>query len=425
MQYDLKAVKQIPIKDIAADLGLSFTGNACRCINPQNHKNGDRHPSMIFLTNANRWTCHLCYGQKSLSNIDLVMEVLKISFLEAVKYIGERHRISLTKATVRQAKYQQIPGKQSTSAYHPNDQHISLNPHTVHGMHQVPPDEWKKKAAYYSRLAHIYLNYSPKAEPNLAWLLEYRGLNTQTSRSLGFIPEGISWASGKAWGLPDVKPFYLPAGLCIYYGRNRIRIRNSDLNKSPRYYLLPGSSTEPAIVGSGDKVNIVIVESELDALLINQEAGDIIDTIALGTASIKPDDELTKILKSRSLLLISLDSDEAGIKASHWWLKHFSNAKRWPVIKGNDPTEQWKLGVPVRDWIEAGLMTHGTGNKKTFIHIKDSGVQSDSAGYNKMVKEWIDLTISEAKIIKDKRLSLSQLTEVKIIKDVFQGTIMK
>jgi hypothetical protein len=43
--YDRERIKDISINNIARDIGVRVSGNAARCINPGNHKNGDRHPT--------------------------------------------------------------------------------------------------------------------------------------------------------------------------------------------------------------------------------------------------------------------------------------------------------------------------------------------------------------------------------------------
>jgi hypothetical protein len=100
----------------------------------------------------------------------------------------------------------------------------------------------------------------------------------------------------------------------------------------------------------------VVVESELDAFLLWQEAGDLAGVIALGSAQTKPDQETNRTLQKASLLLIALDSDEAGAKESLWWKRIYRNAKRWPVPVGKDPTEAAQAGLDLRGWVKAGLM---------------------------------------------------------------------
>ncbi len=149
---------------------------------------------------------------------------------------------------------------------------------------------------------------------------------------------------------------YLPPGIVIPYtdgsGIKRVRIRTSSGN--PRYYFVPGGSSAPMLI-NGDAGAVIVIESELDAILLNQEAGDLCSVIALGNDRIRPDVLSYEILQQSDVILISLDSDEAGAKQYwQWWRVHYPHAKRWPVIRGKDPTEAMGNGLNLRDWVIAG-----------------------------------------------------------------------
>jgi hypothetical protein len=105
-----------------------------------------------------------------------------------------------------------------------------------------------------------------------------------------------------------------------------------------------------------EKKNNVIVESELDGLLIHQEAGDMVGVIALGFAQGRPNIEAHIELEQASVILIALDTDSAGAKeAWQWWAKQYRQARRWTWIIGKDPGEAYKNGLDIRTWISAGL----------------------------------------------------------------------
>jgi len=99
----------------------------------------------------------------------------------------------------------------------------------------------------------------------------------------------------------------------------------------------------------------VVVESELDAILIDQEARDLCSAIALGNSSRKPDAKTFEILKQSVVILLALDFDRAGIKSMQWWKDTFIKSKYWPVPAGGDPGEAFKKKVNIRKWIQAGL----------------------------------------------------------------------
>jgi len=135
----------------------------------------------------------------------------------------------------------------------------------------------------------------------------------------------------------------------------RVRIRKWDPGDGPRYILLKGSDTRPMITNPG-KPGIVIVESELDAWIVHQEAGDLITVVALGSAQAKPDRDTHRLLKNAETVLVALDSDEAGAKATwSFWINQYQSARRWPVPMGKDPGDAFQSGLNIRMWINAGL----------------------------------------------------------------------
>lgn len=153
------------------------------------------------------------------------------------------------------------------------------------------------------------------------------------------------------------KHLWIPGGLVIPTGNpvQRVNIRlPQPLPNGARYAMLSGSSKAPMVIDRGNQV-VMIVESELDAVLLSQEAGDLIDLVALRSSTTRPDAETFSFLQGKKIL-ISLDSDQAGMKeAWGFWLEHFPKAKRWPVIEGKDPTEALQNGLHLRAWVEVGL----------------------------------------------------------------------
>ena len=171
------------------------------------------------------------------------------------------------------------------------------------------------------------------------------------------------------WGLPErfnesgarIK-LWIPAGLVIPYIKpktvKRIRIRCKE--GKTRYCTISGSSSGAMIFGTNEQFYIV-VESELDAMLINQEAEDIITTIALGSAQARPDSIAHELLKKAIRILVALDTstdekkEKAGYREFFWWKNHFEQVVRWPTVFGKDPADAQKNGLSIRNWIIAGL----------------------------------------------------------------------
>lgn len=214
---------------------------------------------------------------------------------------------------------------------------------------------WAESQLYLGKFSHV-----------VAWL-NGRGLTVETIKGarLGWNPKNW-WVRREEWGLfPETKEdgsekkLWIPEGLVIPCFRKceiqRIRIRRPNPDASPKYYFLPGSANSSMLMGKPE-LAYVVVESELDSLLIDQEAGDLIQSVALGSANIRPDSEVTRLLTGAELVLVALDSDDAGGKGSwQWWMQAFPNARRWPVLKGKDPTEAHQNGFKIRSWISAAL----------------------------------------------------------------------
>jgi hypothetical protein len=172
------------------------------------------------------------------------------------------------------------------------------------------------------------------------------------------------------WGLSPIinalnRPtrLWMPRGLVIPCSVNgeiiRLRIRRHATSSGQRYILIPGSSMRPMFWSAGKKI-IIVVESELDGLLLFQEAGDLIDVVAIGSAQARPDSSVHEILQKTEKILVSLDTDDAGAKAAwRFWPETYGRkVVRWPCIKGKDPSEAWQNGLNIRAWVMAGINSH-------------------------------------------------------------------
>jgi DNA primase len=236
--------------------------------------------------------------------------------------------------------------------------------------HPAPDDAWRAHAEKFAAGCRQALLANPAA---LARLAEERGLTAASVARFGLgLNPADAWRDRASWGLPPEtsdktgkpKRLWLPRGLVIPTTAGgdliRLKIRRPAAEADPehggfgpRYYFVPGSSR--AVMRIGDAARAyVVVESELDALLIAQEAGELAGVIALGTAGAKPDAETAAQLAAAAAILVALDFDEAGERASAWWLAHYRQAVRWPPAAGKDPGEFFRA-VDVRAWVLAGL----------------------------------------------------------------------
>lgn len=139
-------------------------------------------------------------------------------------------------------------------------------------------------------------------------------------------------------------------------------IRRSDwVNEDtlPKYIEVSGSAQSLSVYGDLSKP-VIIVESELDAILIQQEASDLVCSIALGGVSKKPDIELHELLKRAPLILLSLDFDDPGKKRYSFWMRQYPNLRPWPTPYFKSPGDALKKShINMKGWINCGLSSHG------------------------------------------------------------------
>lgn len=230
---------------------------------------------------------------------------------------------------------------------------------------EYPSKQWQTKAQKLIAGAIEYL-WREEYTSILRWLNLEKGLEDKTIRlgRLGWLPQGY-YLERSSWGLPEKlnengvpKKLWVPSGLiipCVHGGEiQRLRIRKQNPQDGSRYHIISGSSSSPMIWGGGDV--LIVVESELDAMLLHQEVGNHIGVIALGSVMIKPDGPMLDLLIKAKRILVSLDSDDAGANISwKWWLVNFSNAVRWPCIRGKDPAEAYLNGLDLGAWVQAGI----------------------------------------------------------------------
>ncbi len=196
-------------------------------------------------------------------------------------------------------------------------------------------------------------------------LLRSKGIGAETAEKfrIGWISEDI-YRHRESWGLPEVisektgkpKRLWFPEGLVIpniviqpdgSKTIDRIRIRRPA--GEPRYYRIPGPDSLQLVTGTPGRFALIL-ESELDAFLMDQMVGEIFGIIAIGTSHAKPDTRATAILKDASAILVALDNDEAGQSAFGWWQQNYQYAKFYSADAGKDPSEAYQAKIDLHAW---------------------------------------------------------------------------
>lgn len=238
----------------------------------------------------------------------------------------------------------------------------------------MPCEVWRKKAGVFLKEA-IGALWSGNGIETRRWLQEMKGLHEDTIHTamLGLNIKKIE-KKRESWGLEPMmnektgKPrtIWLPAGIvipCIHDGEViRLRIRRFNAERGKHYIVVPGSDMRAMVFGP-DSESMCIIENEIDARLLYQEAGDVTGVVAIGSAGARPDRDTDRILRKSKVILVSLDFDALDSKgkragATHYhkfWSRQYIQSRRWPCPIGKDPAEAFCAGLNLRIWIESAL----------------------------------------------------------------------
>lgn len=242
-----------------------------------------------------------------------------------------------------------------------------------------PNEAWQQQAKVFCRTATETL-WSAQGTGMLAYL-HSRGFQDESilKAGLGYHPVDKK-EPASTWGLEADKPIWIPSGLVIpsvisdaYW---RINIRTG---QAPRPYMVVAgslSSLYQADLLSKEKP-AMLLESELDALLVYQSAGDLIIPVATEGTSGARHLYWISHLAAPSSILISYDADDAGDHAAKWWQAHLPHARRWrPLVK--DPGEMHRMGISIRDWVEDAIPTRVVSSARPAFTMSTSHKDSQS-----------------------------------------------
>ena len=162
-QYpDLAFIKKfIPIAEIAVELGLNVSGNSAHCWRSDNHKNGDRTPSVSFNTRRNIGRCFVC-DDHAWSGIDLVMMVRGVSIREAAEWIAARFRVP----QIRKGKH--IRGREQWDS----SSRVGVSGFSLEGI--VRMGFWATLTCSEARVLVVFCTFCAPGSGNKA--ISYRGI---------------------------------------------------------------------------------------------------------------------------------------------------------------------------------------------------------------------------------------------------------
>lgn len=298
---------------------------------PHRHNNnGEYH--------GGRFACRVCgkYGDT-------------ITFLRLLHGLGYKEACDQLKITPKQRNNSPLP-----------------RPATKLLIADDPAAAWKDKAKIFVDWAHKQLMKHSDALNQL----RARGFSDKSINTfqLGYNPQDF-FRERADWGLAHqikddgkARKLWLPGGITIptFSGVQviKIKVRRSDWrvgDQWPKYVEVSGSKQTPSIYGDHTLSVALVLESELDALLIQQEAADLAYCVALGGSTKPLDAETDNLLKQTPLVLFLPDFDEAGAVAWNKWEKMFSNIELILVPREKSPGDFFQTGGNLRGWIEASI----------------------------------------------------------------------
>lgn len=227
-----------------------------------------------------------------------------------------------------------------------------------------PPPAWQARAAAFAAACAAALA-APGGAKARAWLHE-RGLSPATvaAAGLGYHPCERS-AAAAAWGLPaGHAPLSLPHGIVIPWRQGNevtaLKVRRpAPPLPGPKYLSVAGGGRGLYLPTGAAPLRpaALLVEGEFDALVLQQEAGDLAATFATGSTAGGRDSASLYQLHAYPLVLVAFDVDDnqAGDRAAEWWLDALGpRAVRWRPL-AHDVTDMLVAGQDVRYWVCAGL----------------------------------------------------------------------
>ncbi len=303
----------------------------------------------MFLVPSGRYSCKIrasgC-GRSGSDVIDFLREDEGISFGAACQALD-----------LDPGSYAANPGQGRRSAYE------SVAP---------PPEKWRDRAAVVVQKAHQYL-WSRLGAQALDYLHQ-RGISEETIKQhqLGYIPFGEHgrWFKDALdlWGLtaddaPDHEGVWLPEGILLPWWINgsiwKLNIRRlNGLRKGDAKYIQVTGSEEGLFNADTITVDspVVLTESELDALIAQQESAGRAACVATGSVSRGCRSRwIARISLARSALVaFDDDANQAGERGARRWLEVLPHAIRW-LPWSHDLNDMLLARISIQKWLETGM----------------------------------------------------------------------
>ncbi len=125
----------------------------------------------------------------------------------------------------------------------------------------------------------------------------------------------------------------------------------------PKYVQIAGGSTHGLYNADALALSdtTLFCEGEFDALIVQQEAGELVSAVSLGSASARLTTRWYGELLSKRSILVTYDNDEAGRRGTERMLKLSPRFKSVSPSCGKDITDFYLAGGDLYGWIQAVL----------------------------------------------------------------------
>jgi DNA primase len=267
-----------------------------------------------------------CFGKCDTSGdlFDWLMNYRRLSFAEALAVLGEH--------------------AQESQPIRPQIETIASEP---------PPQAWQEAARRVATIAEETL-WSTEGDPALTYLLEQRELTTATIRKarLGYIPGDF-----RDWR--ELAGLNVPCGIVIPWFASdvlwAVKVRRA--YGLPKYVQIAGGSTHGLYNADTLYLNSVALfcEGEFDALLVQQEAGNFVSPVTLGSATARLTSRWYGMLVGQRTIYVSYDRDIAGERGSQRLLQLSPRFRELSLPHGKDISDFYLDGGDIYAWITAAL----------------------------------------------------------------------
>jgi len=212
-----------------------------------------------------------------------------------------------------------------------------------------PPEEWQARARLVIDDCERFLWSDGEWPDKARAYLAARGLRDAAL---------LGWRLGYSLG-GEMHGHFLERGIVIPWvvgttaWKLNVKLRTGS---DPKYKAVVGSKNG-GLYGAGRPgntlPNVVVTEGEFDALLVWQEASDMVDVLSLGSAGARVNDRWLPALRPFRRFWIATDNDPSGNKAATDWLGVVGErgTRLLPPGGAKDITDAWAAGADVRQWV--------------------------------------------------------------------------